>query len=53
MSGYHHYVKEIIEPDEKWVDAYNKLYPYYVSMYQHLDSDLKNIRALIDNMKNI
>lgn len=46
-------VKEIIEPDEKWVNAYNQLYPYYVSMYQHLDSDLKGIRTLVDSMKNM
>ncbi len=33
-------VKEVIEPVEKWADAYDKLYPFYVDMYQHLDQDL-------------
>ncbi|MEX1378080.1 MAG: FGGY-family carbohydrate kinase [Eubacteriales bacterium] len=32
--------KEIIEPNSEWVEKYNKLYPFYINMYKHLDSDL-------------
>jgi xylulokinase len=32
-------VKEIIHPIEEWADAYDKLYPFYINMYQHLDKD--------------
>lgn len=34
-------VKEIIQPVEKWADIYDRLYPYYIDMYQHIDQDLK------------
>lgn len=43
-------VNEIVQPVEEWVDAYDKLYPYYVEMYQHLDKDLKGLKQTIDNM---
>ena len=33
-------VKEVIEPDPEWTKVYDKMYPYYVDMYRHLDSDL-------------
>ncbi len=42
-------VQEIIEPDPEWVKAYDELYPYYVSMYQHLDADLKNMQTTLEN----
>lgn len=35
-------VKEIIYPDPKWAAIYDELFKYYISMYQHLDTDLKN-----------
>ncbi len=34
-------VKEIIQPVDEWADVYDKLYPYYLDMYRHLDEDLK------------
>ncbi len=34
-------VKEVIYPIEEWADVYDKIYPYYINMYKHLDSDLK------------
>jgi xylulokinase len=37
-------VKEVIQPISEWVFAYDKLYPYYIEMYQHLDSDLKRLK---------
>lgn len=43
-------VKEIIEPIPEWVEAYNKLYPYYVKMYQHLDADLAEMKQTVDNI---
>ena len=33
-------VKEVIEPDPEWTRVYDKMYPYYVSMYKSLDADL-------------
>ncbi len=42
-------VKEVIQPNEEWADAYDKLYPYYVKMYKHLDQDLKSLKDTIDN----
>jgi len=43
-------VKEIIQPVNEWADAYDKLYPYFVEMYQHLDKDLKNLKNTIDSL---
>ena len=40
-------VKEIIEPIEEWADIYDKLYPFYINMYQHLDADLKKLHNII------
>ena len=37
-------VKEIIQPDPEWVKVYDKMYPFYISMYQHLDKDLDEFR---------
>ena len=41
-------VNEIVEPVEEWVEAYNKLYPYYVEMYKHLDGDLKALKNTVE-----
>ncbi|MDD3794635.1 MAG: FGGY family carbohydrate kinase [Lachnospiraceae bacterium] len=43
-------VKEVIRPDEEWAAAYDKLYPYYIEMYQKLDSSLKNIREAANDI---
>ena len=43
-------VNEIIEPVEEWVEAYDKLYPYYVEMYKHLDGDLKSLKNTVDQL---
>jgi xylulokinase len=40
-------VREVIQPIPEWVLAYDKLYPYYIEMYQHLDSDLKRLQKTI------
>lgn len=32
-------VKEVIEPNPEWTKVYDKMYPYYVNMYKHLDAD--------------
>ncbi len=37
-------VKEVIEPINSWADTYDRLFPYYVQMYRHLDGDLKNLK---------
>lgn len=43
-------VNEIIQPVDEWAQAYDKLYPYYVDMYKHLDHDLKMLKNTIDHM---
>lgn len=40
-------VKEVIQPDEKWMTVYDQLYPYYLNMYEHLDKDLVELRKTI------
>jgi len=39
-------IKEVIEPNPEWAEAYDKLYPFYLKMYQHLDEDLKEMMNL-------
>lgn len=36
-------VKEVIHPVKAWSDMYDKLYPYYIEMYRHLDKDLMQL----------
>lgn len=43
-------VKEIIEPVKEWEEAYDKLYPYYVDMYQHVDQDLKRLKKTVSEL---
>ena len=38
------HVTEIIQPVDAWADVYDKLYPYYIGMYQDLDKDLLRYR---------
>ena len=40
-------VKEVIEPDEEWAAAYDRLYPMYRKMYQHLDQDLVDLKGIM------
>ncbi|MBQ1312873.1 MAG: FGGY-family carbohydrate kinase [Blautia sp.] len=37
-------VKEVIQPNEEWARIYDKLYPYYIQMYQDLDKDFLRLR---------
>lgn len=39
-------IKEVILPDPEWAGVYDRLYPYYVRMYQHLDEDLMEIKRV-------
>ncbi len=39
-------INEVVSPDEKWTHLYDQLYPYYISMYQHLDEDLAGMHKL-------
>ncbi len=43
-------VTSIVQPVDRWVEAYDKLYPYYVEMYQHLDGDLKELRNTVEKL---
>jgi xylulokinase len=43
-------VREIINPVEEWEYVYDKLYPYYVEMYQHLDNDLMRLKNTIEHL---
>ena len=40
-------VKEIIQPVDEWVKAYDKLYPFYVKFYQDLDQDLLALKQTL------
>ncbi|MCD8020019.1 MAG: carbohydrate kinase [Clostridiales bacterium] len=40
-------VKEVIEPNPEWEEAYDRYYPYYVEMYRHLDEDLKKLKSTV------
>lgn len=43
-------VKEIIQPIKEWTDAYDQMYPLYINMYKHLDSDLKQLKETISKL---
>jgi xylulokinase len=43
-------IKEIINPIPEWTAIYNELFPYYISMYQNLDTDLKDFEATINKI---
>lgn len=43
-------VKEVIPPIPEWAAAYDKLFPYYISMYQSLDANLKSFEATVKNL---
>lgn len=39
-------IKEVIQPNPEWVEVYDKLYPLFVSMYEHLDLDLVDLQKI-------
>jgi xylulokinase len=43
-------VKEVILPDPEWVEVYDKLYPYYVEMYEQLDGSLLKLSKTMDDI---
>ena len=43
-------IKEVIQPVDEWAQVYDKLYPYYIEMYQHLDKDLQNLKSTVDSL---
>lgn len=43
-------VKEVIMPVPEWEAAYDKLYPYYVEMYQHLAGDLASLNETLKTL---
>lgn len=43
-------VKEVIQPVEEWADIYDRLYPYYLDMYRHLDQDLRSYKETLDSL---
>ena len=44
------HVAEIIQPVDEGGQAYDKLYPYYVEMYKHLDSDLASLKDTVASL---
>jgi len=40
-------VEEVIAPIPEWSSIYNKLFPYYISMYKQLDPELKNLQQTL------
>jgi xylulokinase len=43
-------VRETIEPESAWEKVYDELFPYYINMYKHLDTDLQNLKRTIDGV---
>lgn len=43
-------IKEIIEPIKEWTEVYDKMYPYYVDMYNNLDKNLKDFRKVMETI---
>lgn len=43
-------VDEVIEPNEEWVKVYDRMYPYYVDMYEKLDGDLKKLKEDVSDL---
>ncbi len=41
-------IKEVIQPDPEWAAVYDRLYPYYIGMYRHLDEDLKGLKRTLE-----
>ena len=37
-------VREVIQPVDEWADIYDKLYPFYIDLYEALDKDLLRLR---------
>lgn len=45
-------VKEVIQPDEEWAAVYDRLYPYYLDMYKHLDEDFIKLRKTMQELEH-
>lgn len=43
-------IKEIIEPVEEWSEVYDRLYPFYIGMYRHLENDLRKLKDVMDEI---
>lgn len=43
-------VGEILQPIDEWANAYDKLYPHFLDMYQHLDNDLRRLKDTVDGI---
>lgn len=41
-------VKEVIMPNKEWAEVYDKLYPYYVELYEKLDGSLNRLSGTMD-----
>ncbi len=39
-------IKDVIQPVEEWEKVYDKMYPLYIEMYQHLDKDLVKLKEM-------
>lgn len=39
-------VKEVIQPNPEWVEVYDKMFPFYIDMYKHLDKDLAKFKNI-------
>ena len=44
-------VREVLYPVESWAAVYDKLYPYYVEMYEKLDGSLKSLHETLSSLK--
>ena len=43
-------IAETVLPDPDWSAAYDRLYPYYVELYQKLDGTLARLKRTVDTL---
>lgn len=45
------HIKEVLEPDPRWVRVYDELYPWFTRMYRDLDRDLEAFQDTLARLK--
>ena len=43
-------VKEVIQPVDEWARVYEKIFPFYLEMYRHLDADLLALKQTVESL---
>ena len=43
-------IRETVEPDPAWSAVYDKLYPFYIELYQKLDGTLERLKETVESL---